>query len=62
MMNNFSILLTEYPSGLSVNSMLAAKYVNVKSDYICVGNGAAELIKSLMCYMKGTIGMIFSYF
>lgn len=62
MMNNFSILLTEYPSGLSVNSMLAAKYVNVKSDYICVGNGAAELIKSLMCYMKGTIGMIFPTF
>ena len=28
---NFSRLLTEYPSGMSVNSMLAGKYFNIKS-------------------------------
>ncbi len=43
---NFDTLLTEYPSGQWVNSLLAAKYFGVKQDYIVVGNGAAELIKS----------------
>ncbi len=48
MQANFDRLLTEYPSGMFVNSLLAGKYFNVKQDYIAVGNGAAELIKSLM--------------
>lgn len=60
--SNFLNLLTEYPSGLSVNSMLAAKYVNVKPDYICVGNGAAELIKILMSFLNGSIGIVFPTF
>lgn len=62
MVSNFSVLLTEYPSGMTINSMLASKYADVKSDYICVGNGAAELIKSLMSYLEGNIGMIFPTF
>ena len=31
-------------------------------DYVCVGNGAAELIKSLMEYLPGTIGVIYPTF
>lgn len=62
MVSNFPVLLTEYPSGMSINSMLAAKYTNVKSDYICVGNGAAELIKILMESLDGCVGMIFPTF
>ena len=62
MTSSFPALLTEYPSGMTVNSMLGSKYMGVKSDYICVGNGAAELIKSLMGYLKGFIGMIFPTF
>ena len=45
---NFTTLLTEYPSGMYVNSLLAGKCFGVKQEYIVPGNGAAELIKSLM--------------
>lgn len=48
MQANFDRLLTEYPSGMFVNSLLAGKYFNIRQDYVVVGNGAAELIKSLM--------------
>lgn len=44
---NFTELLTEYPSGMEVNSLLAGKYFHINSNYICIGNGAAELIKAL---------------
>lgn len=59
---NFDILLTEYPSGMGVNSLLASKYFGVKKEYICVGNGAAELIKSLMSYLDGNLGVIYPTF
>ena len=59
---NFDVLLTEYPSGMRVNSMLAGKYFGISSDYIIVGNGAAELIKSLMERIKGNMGVVFPTF
>lgn len=46
--SNFEILMSQYPSGMDVNSMLAAKYFGIKKEHVLVGNGAAELIKSLM--------------
>lgn len=55
---NFDRLLCEYPSGLRVNNLLAAKDFGVSQNYICVGNGAAELIKSLMGLMVGKVGVI----
>ena len=55
---NFDTLLTEYPSGMRVNSLLAAKNFNVHQENILVGNGAAELIKSLMSYLDGKVGFI----
>lgn len=58
----FDTLLTEYPSGMYVNSLLAAKYFNIKQDYVVVGNGAAELIKSMMEMSKGKIGIIYPTF
>ena len=45
---NFDALLTQYPSGMKVNSLLAGKYFGISGDYVVAGNGAAELIKSLM--------------
>lgn len=45
---NFEILLTEYPSGMSVNTELAARYTGIKPEQIVVGNGAAELINTYM--------------
>lgn len=55
---NFDVLLTQYPSGMRVNSLLAAKNFGVHQENILVGNGAAELIKSLMGYLNGKVGFI----
>ena len=59
---NFDTLLTEYPSGMFVNSLLAGKYFGVRREYIVVGNGAAELIKSLMELSRGRVGVVFPTF
>ena len=55
---NFDTLLTQYPSGMRVNSLLAAKNFGVCQNNILVGNGAAELIKSLMGCLSEKIGFI----
>ncbi len=55
---NFDTLLTEYPSGMRVNSLLAAKNFGVRHENILVGNGAAELIKCLMERLTGKVGFI----
>lgn len=54
---NFERLLCNYPSGMDVNSLLAAKYFDLNEENILVGNGAAELIKSLMSILPGKIGV-----
>ena len=59
---NFDTLLTEYPSGMMVMQLLAGKYFSVKKEYTVVGNGAAELIKSLMESETGKIGVIYPTF
>ena len=56
--NSFETLLTEYPSGMRVNSLLAAKNFGVQLEQIVVGNGAAELIKSVMEDFSGKTGFI----
>ena len=57
MQANFRTLIAEYPSGMKVNTLLASKCWGVKEDYIVPGNGAAELIKSLMELLPGTLGI-----
>ena len=60
---NFDTLLTVYPSGMFVNSLLAGKYFGIKQDYIVVGNGAAELIKVVMEEHTGKkVGVMFPTF
>ena len=59
---NFDVLLTEYPSGMAVNSLLAAKYFGIHQEHVVVGNGAAELIKSLMAIVDGKVGVVFPTF
>jgi len=54
----FRTLISEYPSGMKVNSLLASKCWGVKEEYIIPGNGAAELIKALMELLSGTLGII----
>lgn len=46
--SNFEVLMSEYPSGMRVNSLLAAKNFGLRQEHVVIGNGAAELIKSLM--------------
>ncbi len=53
---SFETLLTQYPSGMKVNCLLAAKNFDVHQQHILVGNGAAELIKCLMQQMSGKVG------
>lgn len=59
---SFETLLTQYPSGMKVNSLLAAKNFGVHQEHIVIGNGAAELIKCLMEKMTGKIGFIYPTF
>ena len=55
---NLDTLLTQYPSGMKVISLLASKNFDVHQENILVGNGAAELIKSLMYHLEGKTGFI----
>ncbi|MBD5334084.1 MAG: aminotransferase class I/II-fold pyridoxal phosphate-dependent enzyme [Bacteroides sp.] len=59
---NFEPLLRDYPSGMGVNSLLAGKYFGIRQDVVVVGNGAAELIKSLMEHTEGKFGVIYPTF
>ena len=59
---NFEPLLRDYPSGMGVNSLLASKYFGLRHDYVVVGNGAAELIKSLMGWLEGKVGVVYPTF
>ena len=59
---NIGILIGNYPSGIEVNSLVAGKYYGIKKEHICPGNGAAELISSLMKTIDGSIGIIYPTF
>ncbi len=59
---NFDGLLTQYPSGLRVNSLLAAKNFGVGIEKIIVGNGASEIIKVLLELFKGKTGFVLPTF
>jgi len=55
---HFDTLLSDYPSSLSVNCLLASKFFGINQKYLAVGNGAAELIKEIMAGLQGKIGII----
>lgn len=55
---NFENLLTQYPSGMRVNTLLASKSFNIHQPNIVIGNGAAELIHALMQCLQGRTGFI----
>lgn len=58
MQDFFPILVSEYPSGMAVNSGLAAECWNIRQEHIVVGNGAAELIKAVMENVHGKVGVV----
>ena len=55
---NFNTLIEQYPSGMRVNAELAASAFGVSTYNIIIGNGAAELIKSMMEHIKGKTGFV----
>ena len=55
---SFDTLLKGYPSGMRVNCLLAARNCSIRQENIVVGNGAAELIRSLMESLHGKTGFI----
>ena len=55
---NFETLLTGYPSGMKVNTLIASKCFGVSEPYLIPGNGAAELIKLLMEELQGKTGVV----
>lgn len=58
MQDFFPVLVSEYPSGMAVNSALASECWGVKQEYVIPGNGAAELIKALMENIEGKVGVV----
>lgn len=55
-------LLTQYPSGMNVQRLLAGKMFSLEEDYLLVGNGAAELIGALGRALKGRLSISFPAF
>lgn len=55
---SFDALLTQYPSGMRVNSLLAGRNFDIHAENVVLGNGAAELIKALMERFEGKTGFI----
>jgi len=53
----FDPLLTQYPSGMRIQKLLANKTFGVNEDYLLVGNGAAELINTLGRVLKGSMAL-----
>lgn len=56
--SNFEVLLTQYPSGMRVNALLAGKNFGLHPEHIVVGNGAAELIRYMKQLEEGKVGII----
>ncbi|MBR3926786.1 MAG: aminotransferase class I/II-fold pyridoxal phosphate-dependent enzyme [Akkermansia sp.] len=59
---NFENMARSYPSGMRVNNLLGGKYFGVRSEYVCMGNGVAELINALLKSLQGKIGVLLPMF
>jgi len=55
---NFETLLGQYPSGLNINNIIMAECFDLDRSCVVAGNGAAELIKSVMELLPGKMGII----
>lgn len=53
----YTALLTQYPSGMSVQKLAAGRMFSVDGDYLLVGNGAAELIETLGRQLSGRLAV-----
>ena len=57
MMYFYPTLLSQYPSGMGTQKLLAGKMFGVKEEYLLVGNGAAELINTLGRVVRGRVAL-----
>lgn len=55
---SFEVLVTQQPSGMKVNELLAAKYFGVNKEHIIPGNSTAELIRAVFAERKGKTGYV----
>ena len=53
---SFEALAMQYPSGQRVNNLLAGKFFGVAPSKVVTGNGAAEIIKSIVGYLERGVG------
>jgi histidinol-phosphate/aromatic aminotransferase/cobyric acid decarboxylase-like protein/choline kinase len=60
--SNFDVLISEYPSCLNVQNLLASKMFSCRVKEILMGNGASELIKAVFKVLEGNVGVIFPTF
>jgi len=58
----FYDLLSQYPSGLDTQNLLAGKMFGIESENILVGNGASEIIRAIGNVLEGTFGMMLPTF
>lgn len=57
--SNLEALIRGYPSGMRVNTLLGSRNFNVKQGRLVIGNGAAELIKTLLSIKDfGVLGIV----
>lgn len=59
---SFDQLLTQYPSGMSIQRLNAESMFDVNKEYLTVGNGAAELINILGKYIHGKMSLFIPSF
>jgi histidinol-phosphate/aromatic aminotransferase/cobyric acid decarboxylase-like protein len=59
---HYRSLLTEYPSGLSIQNLMASEMFACDASEIIVGNGATELINALFDFVTDKVGVIFPTF
>lgn len=53
----YGCLLTQYPSGMNIQKLIAGNIFSLKEDYLLVGNGAAELINALGKALSGKMAI-----
>ncbi len=58
----FYELLSQYPSGLNTQNLLAGKMFGIEGENIIVGNGASEIIRAIGSVIKGSFGMMLPTF
>lgn len=60
--SGFETLVCRQPSGIQVNSLVAAKSFGLKEEQTVTGNGIDELVKIFMHMFPGKQGVIHSFF